>query len=67
MGRLFLLSIIVGIVAGLGGIVFQLAGQVVVAAGIAPLAGFSPPEAIGERAAIAARVAPEFSAGGCSL
>ncbi|MFO1005612.1 MAG: chloride channel protein [Planctomycetaceae bacterium] len=61
MGRLFLLSILVGIVAGLGGIVFQLAGQTVVAVGIAPLAGFSPPEAIGERAAITARVAPQFS------
>lgn len=59
--RLILLSVVVGVVAGLGGIVFQLAGQAVVAGGIAPLAGFSPPEASGERAVIEPHLASKFS------
>ncbi|MCA9063957.1 MAG: chloride channel protein [Planctomycetaceae bacterium] len=47
-GKWFLLSLVVGIAAGLGGIVFQVAGQVVVHYVLQPYSGFSPGEAKSE-------------------
>ncbi|MCA9057564.1 MAG: chloride channel protein [Planctomycetaceae bacterium] len=47
-GKWFLLSLLVGIAAGLGGVVFQAAGQVVVHFVLQPYAGFSPGEAASE-------------------
>lgn len=47
-GKWTLLSILVGVVAGIGGIVFQFLGQVVVHYSLSTFAGFAPREAEGE-------------------
>jgi len=47
-GKWTLLSILVGIIAGLGGIVFQTLGQLVVHLTLSPYAGYAPGEAAGE-------------------
>jgi len=47
-GKWFLLSTVVGIVAGLGAIAFQVLGQTVSHFTVANLAGYPPPEAAGE-------------------
>lgn len=60
-GRLTVLSVLVGIIAGVGGILFQIAGQCVVAGTLAPIAGYAPMEADGEKAAIEPRVNETFS------
>ena len=52
-GKWLLLSAAVGIVAGLGAIAFQGLLQVVQHFGLALLAGYTPPEAAGERALFA--------------
>ena len=48
MGKWFLLSALIGVVAGVGGIVFQYLGQVVQFLTLATLAGFEPQDAAGE-------------------
>lgn len=60
-GKWTLLSVLVGIIAGTGGILFQLASQAVVAYTIAPMAGYVPPEARGEHATIDAHPNETFS------
>ena len=49
-GKWFVLSAVVGLVAGLGAIVFQVAGQAVASIGLARIAGLVFPEAAGEYA-----------------
>jgi CIC family chloride channel protein len=44
----FLLSAAIGVVAGIGGVVFQLASQTVLHFTLASLAGYAPPEPAGE-------------------
>ncbi|TWU66229.1 MULTISPECIES: chloride channel protein [Crateriforma] len=50
LGKWILLSLLVGIVAGLGAIIFDFLGQAVVRFSLAQFAGYSPPEAAGEHA-----------------
>ena len=47
-GKLILLASLVGVVAGIGAIVFQVLGQVVVRYSLSEFAGYSPHEATGE-------------------
>jgi CIC family chloride channel protein len=47
-GKWTLLSVLVGVIAGIGGIVFQFLGQVVVHYSLVQFAGFAPREAAGE-------------------
>ncbi|MCA8998911.1 MAG: chloride channel protein, partial [Planctomycetaceae bacterium] len=47
-GKWTLLSILVGVIAGLGGIVFQIVGQVVLHFSLVYFAGYHPREAAGE-------------------
>ena len=47
-GKWFLLAAMIGVVAGIGGIAFQVLGQVIQHFTLAQLAGFSPGEAAGE-------------------
>lgn len=47
-GKWTFLSIVVGIVAGVGGIIFQILGQLVIHYTLYQIAGYSPPEAMGE-------------------
>lgn len=47
-GKWTFLSILVGIIAGLGGIVFQIVGQVVLQFTLVKFAGYAPVEAVGE-------------------
>ncbi len=47
-GKWFILSALVGVVAGVGAIAFQLCGQVVIHYTLGAVAGFSPGEALGE-------------------
>ena len=47
-GRVLAASVLVGIVAGLGGIAFSVAGQVVVALALEGVAGYHPPGPAGE-------------------
>ncbi|MCA9079785.1 MAG: chloride channel protein [Planctomycetaceae bacterium] len=60
-GKWTVLSVLVGVIAGLGGILFQIAGQIVVSNTLAPMAGYVPPEAKGEHATIEAHPAESFS------
>ena len=53
-GKWFILSAVVGVVAGCGGIAFQIAEQTVFRFTSQEIAGFSPPEAAGERRLFAA-------------
>lgn len=48
-GKWFLLSSVIGVCAGIGGVAFQLAGQLVVYSTLGLVAGFAPGEADGER------------------
>lgn len=48
-GKWFFLSMLVGVVAGLGGIAFQVTEQLVFRFASQGIAGFSPKEAAGER------------------
>ena len=48
MGKWFVLSALIGIVAGLGAIVFQILGQTMAHMSLARFAGFAPAEAAGE-------------------
>ncbi len=57
----FALSIVVGVVAGLGAITFQVAGQAVAHVGLERTAGLVLPEAAGEHRLFAIPTAPEFS------
>ena len=52
-GKWTLLSLVVGIIAGVGGILFQVIGQLVVQYSLVTYAGFSPGEATGEHAIFA--------------
>lgn len=47
-GKWTFLSILVGIVAGLGGIAFQVLGQIVIQFTLVKFAGYAPAEAVGE-------------------
>ncbi len=49
-GKWVVLSILVGVIAGLGAIAFQILGQSVVHSTLIPLAGFDPGDAAGEHA-----------------
>lgn len=49
-GKWFVLSGLIGVVAGLGAIVFQVLGQIVIKYTLVGIAGYSPPEAAGEHA-----------------
>lgn len=49
-GKWFLIAVVAGIVSGLGAIVFQVLGQLVVRYVLLQLSGFAPGEAHGERA-----------------
>lgn len=57
-GRWFLLAVLVGVVSGLGAIVFQFCGQVVVRFVLQQLSGFSPGEGQGEHHIFAAPATP---------
>ena len=52
-GKWFLMSILVGIVAGCGAILFQIAGQLVVRVVLVEYAGLTPGGGHGERALFA--------------
>ena len=60
-GKWTFLSILVGVIAGLGGIVFQLVGQCVVQFGLYHFSGYSPAEAIGEHSIFAHDHSTHFS------
>ncbi len=47
-GKWFLLSVLIGVVAGVGAILFQLLTQLVITLSLVPLAGYEPGEAAGE-------------------
>ncbi|TWU32274.1 chloride channel protein [Novipirellula artificiosorum] len=47
-GKWIVLASLVGVVAGLGAIIFQLLGQLVVHVSLSQFAGYAPPEAAGE-------------------
>lgn len=59
-GKWVVLSILVGIIAGLGAIVFQFLGQAVINATLVPFAGFDPGDAAGEHSLYQPHVA-EFN------
>lgn len=60
-GKWLLLSIVVGIVAGCGAIVFTYAEQTVFHFALEGIAGFSPPEATGEQRVFESPEEPHFS------
>lgn len=60
-GRRVLLYVVVGVVAGLGGIVFQVADQTVHRFTSQGIAGFAPPEAAGESSIYAPATGVPFS------
>jgi CIC family chloride channel protein len=57
-GKWLLLAALVGIVAGVGGIVFQIAERTIFHVTLQGIAGFVPKEAAGERAPLAGSTAP---------
>jgi CIC family chloride channel protein len=65
-GKWLILSSLIGVVAGLGAIVFQLLGQFVIHFTLSGIAGFAPSEAAGEHA-IFAHSETEFSLLGLML
>ncbi len=60
-GKWFLLATLVGIAAGIGAVVFQFICQVVLHFGLHGLAGYSPPEPLGEHSWFPASTGATFS------